>query len=281
MTDDEVSSLLNLGLELAEKHDAYLLIGVLKTTASVMCETISKTVNLLKKRTGVQDTAEALKQSKVCGFTVCPPRGTDLSQDEIRTALKDVLDLGLPTAFYQLPQMTENEISPKLVGELAASYPNLLFLKDSSGNDTVALEDKGKTGIWFMRGAEGDYAKWLKESGGPYNGLLVSAANCFGGQLKQLVNWLEEGRSDEAFDLSNHLTGVLFSILEVVSKLPEGNPFANTNKAIDHFMGYGQSAEKNTPPRLRNGKLMPEKMIQEVGRILNRSDLIPIRGYLD
>ena len=281
MTDDWVSSLLNFALELAERFDARLLIGALKTTASETCEMISNTVALLKKKTGVQDTMQALKQSRVCGFTVCPPQGTDLTHDEIQEALESVLNLGLPTAFYQLPQITGNEMSPMQVSDLAEHYPNLILLKDSSGNDTVALEDKGKTGIWYMRGAEGDYAKWLKESGGPYDGLLVSTANCFAEQLKQLVKLLEEGKNSEAFDLSNHLTGVLSNVFEVVSGLPEGNPFTNATKAIDHFMGYGQKAEKFSPPRLHAGIHLPERIIQEVGRRLNKAGLIPKKGYLD
>ena len=95
------------------------------------------------------------------------------------------------------------------------------------------------------------------------------------------MKWVEEGKKNEAFDLSNHLTRVLSNVFEVVSRLPEGNPFANANKAIDHFMGYGQKAEKISPPRLHGGKHLPEKMIQEVGRRLNRADLIPQKGYLN
>jgi dihydrodipicolinate synthase/N-acetylneuraminate lyase len=280
MSDDEGSSLLDFALEFAGKFDIRLLLGALKTTASETREMILNTVRVLKKKTGMQDTLQALKESKVCGFTVCPPHGTGLTQDEIQPALKSVLDLGLPTAFYQLPQITGNEISPGVVLELAEHYPNLIFLKDSSGNDTVALEDEGKTGIWFMRGAEGDYAKWLKESGGPYDGLLVSTANCFAEQLRQLVTLLEERKVEKAVALSNLLTGLLSNVFDIVDNLPEGNPFANANKAIDHFMGHGQEAEKISPPMLHAGIPLPEKVVYEVGRILNKAGLIPQKGYL-
>ena len=281
MTDDEVSSLLDFSLEFAGRFNIRLLIGVLKTTPSETCEMLLNTVKLLKERTGMEDTIQALKQSKVCGFTVCPPHGTGLTQDEIQAALKSVLDLGLPTAFYQLPQITGNEMSPVVVLELAEQYPNLIFLKDSSGNDTVALEDQGKSGIWFMRGAEGDYAVWLKESGGPYDGLLVSAANCFAKQLRELMTSLEEGKNERAIALSNLLTDLLFNVFDIVDGLPNGNPFTNANKAIDHFMGYGQRAEKISPPMLHAGIPLPEIVIHDVWKILNRAGLIPRTGYLD
>ena len=281
MTDNEVSSLLDFALEFAGRFEIRLLIGVLKSTSSGTCEMLTNIVRLLKKKTGTQDTMRALKQSKVCGFTVCAPHGTGLSQDEIQGALKSVLDLSLPTAFYQLPQVTGNEMSPGVVLDLAEHYPNLIFLKDSSGNDTVALEDHGKSGIWFMRGAEGEYAKWLKESGGPYDGLLLSTANCFGEQLGQLVSWLEEGKNEKAVALSDLLTGLLSNVFDIVGSLPEGNPFSNANKAIDHFMGYGQKAEKIPPPILHAGMPLPGKVIFEVGRILDKAGLLPQKGYLN
>ena len=281
MTDNEVSSLLDLALEFAERFEIRLLIGALKATASETCEMLSNTARLLKNKTGTQDTMQALKQSKVCGFTVCPPHGKGLSQDDIQKALKSILDLALPTAFYQLPQVTGNEMSPGVVLDLAEHYPNLILLKDSSGNDTVALEDKGMSGIWFMRGAEGDYAKWLKESGGPYDGLLLSTANCFGRQLRQMVTLLEERKNGKAVAMSNLLTGLLSNVFDIVDGLPYGNPFTNANKAIDHFMGYGQEAEKISPPMLHAGMPLSEKVIFEVGRILNKAGLIPQKGYLN
>jgi dihydrodipicolinate synthase/N-acetylneuraminate lyase len=281
MTDDEVSTLLDFALEFAERFDIRLLIGALKTTAPDTCEMLSNTVRWIKEKTGIPDTTKALTHSRVCGFTVCPPHGTGLTQDEIQAAMKSVLDLGLPTALYQLPQITGNEMSPGAVFDLAEHYPNLIFLKDSSGKDTVALEDKGKSGIWFMRGAEGDYAKWLKESGGPYDGLLVSTANCFARQLRQLMTLLEENNPEKAVALSNLLTDLLSNVFDVVDSLPDGNPFTNANKAIDHFMGYGQEAERISPPMLHAGIPLPAKVIHDVGSILNKAGLMPQKGYLD
>ena len=281
MAEPEVRSLLEFAIELAKKYDALLLIGVLASSASAMCQTISEILATLKQKTGMSDSTEALKESRVCGFTVCPPHGSKLTQDEIRAALETVLALGLPTALYQLPQVTLNEMSPTLVAQLAVRYPNLILLKDTSGNDRVALSDDAPSNVFFVRGAEGRYTEWLRESGGPYHGLLLSTANCFSSQLKAIVTLLEQGKNEEARDLSDRLTRVVELVFGLVNDLPDGNAFANANKAMDHFMAYGPNAEQISPPRLHTGAHLPEEVILQTATILKNEDLIPSKGYLD
>ncbi len=179
MSDEEIRALLNFSIELAAKLDALLLVGVLKSNVSSMGEAIAETLTMLKQKAGVKDPIEVLKRTRVCGFTVCPPHGADLTQEQIQADLETVLALDLPTAIYQLPQVTGNEMSPALIARLAERYPNFFLFKDSSGSDRVALEDRGQSGVFLVRGAEGHYAAWLRESDGPYHGLLLSTANCF------------------------------------------------------------------------------------------------------
>ena len=289
MSNDEIQILLDFAIELAGKLDALLLIGVLKTDVTSMREAIARNLTMLKRKAGVEDSIEALKQTKVCGFTVCPPRGGNLTQEQIQTDLETILKLDLPTAIYQLPQVTENEMSPTLIKQLAQRYSNFLLFKDSSGSDRakpgseadrVALEDRGQSDIFFVRGAEGDYAEWLQESGGCYNGLLLSTANCFSAQLREMFTLLHRGKSEEAQNLSVRLTQVVNSVFDSVSELPQGNPFTNANKAIDHFMAYGAEAEQIPSPMLHSRRRLPEQVIREVGKILKNAKLMPQKGYL-
>jgi dihydrodipicolinate synthase/N-acetylneuraminate lyase len=222
-----------------------------------------------------------MKTGKVCGFTICPPRGSELTQDEIEAELESVLELSLPIVLYQLPQVTENEMSPSLVTRLADRYPNLMLLKDSSGGDRVALEADGRSSPFLLRGAEGHYSQWLKESGGPYHGLLLSTANCFPRQLKTIVALLEEGRGDEATALSDRLTQVVAQVFELVTDMPEGNAFSNANKAVDHYMAFGADARLMRPPMLHAGIPIPKDVIQRVGEALESADLIPVTGYMN
>ena len=279
MSDDERNLLVDFAIELAGKLDALLLVGVLKTDVSSMCEVISETMAMLKQKAEVEEPKKVLKQTKVCGFTVCAPRGADLTQAQIQASLETVLELGLPTAIYQLPQMTGNEISPALIARLVQRYANFVLFKDTSGSDRVALEDRGQSGVFLVGGAEGHYAEWLQESGDPYHGLLLSTANCFSAQLKAIFTLLQEGRSEEAKNLSNRLTQLLDSVFRLVRNLPQGNPFTNANKAIDHFLAYGSEAERLPPPMLHAGIRLPENVIREVGEILKKAQLIPKTGY--
>ena len=280
MNNDEIKVLLDFAIELAGKLDALLLIGVLKTDVASMSEAIAETLAVLKQKAGVEDSIQVLKQTRVCGFTVCPPTGANLTQEQIQADLETILKLDLPTAIYQLPQVTKNEMSPALIKQLARLYANFLLFKDSSGSDRVALEERGQSDVFWVRGAEGDYAEWLRESGGVYQGLLLSTANCFSLQLRAIVTLLQKGKSDEAQSLSVRLTQVINEVFKLVSDLPQGNPFTNANKAIDHFMAYGTEARQILPPMLHSRRRLPEKVIREVGKILSNAKLIPQQGYL-
>ncbi|MDJ0593029.1 MAG: dihydrodipicolinate synthase family protein [Pleurocapsa sp. MO_226.B13] len=280
MSDDEIKELLDFTIELAGKLDALLLIGVLKSDVSSMCEAIAKILTMLEQKAGVEDPIEVLKRTKVCGFTVCPAHGNQLTQEQIQVDLETVLALNLPTAIYQLPQITANEMSSTLIARLAECYPNFFLFKDSSGSDRVALADSNQSGIFLVRGAEGQYSEWLQESGGPYHGLLLSTANCFSAQLRAIVTLLEDGRIKEAKNLSDRLTQVVDLVFKLVSNLPQGNPFTNANKAIDHFLAYGSEADRFPPPMLYSGIRLPEKVIREVGEILKKAQLISKTGYL-
>ena len=280
MSNNEIKSLLDFALELAGKFEVLLLIGVLKTDVTSMSAAIAENLTRLKQKAGVEESTQVLKQNRVCGFTVCPPRGANLTQEQIQADLETILKLDLPTAIYQLPQVTNNEMSPALIELLAEHYPNFLLFKDSSGSDRVALEDRRQSNVFLVRGAEGDYAEWLQEANGPYQGLLLSTANCFSAQLRAIITLLQEGKGEEAQNLSVRLTQVVDLVFGLVSHLPQGNPFTNANKAIDHFMAYGSEAEQMPPPMLHGGRRLPAKVIREVGKILRNAQLIPPKGYL-
>ncbi len=87
------------------------------------------------------------------GVTVCGPKGRDKCQTVLRACFEEILSLGWPTSIYQLPQVTENELSGELIASLAAVFPNLLYFKDSSGTDQVALSGLDFAGLVLLRGA--------------------------------------------------------------------------------------------------------------------------------
>ncbi|MEQ2008035.1 MAG: dihydrodipicolinate synthase family protein [Limisphaerales bacterium] len=274
MSDAEIRELLALAQEQAAKLELHLLIGVLKTEARDACSVMREHGRTLPAE--VTHHASRITPR----FTVCPPKGADLPQATIRDALASILELGFPTALYQLPQVTQNEMSPETLADLAARFPNFILFKDTSGADRVATSGQDFGGVFLVRGAEGGYASWLKSGGGPYDGFLLSTANCFGRELHQVVELLKAGQREEAQRLSDRLSAVVKEVFALVAGLPDGNAFANGNKAMDHFFAHGPGAANVTPPRLHAGSRLPVEVIRQTGAALERHGFMPIAGYL-
>lgn len=276
----ERRQLLRIAIEQAQQLKLQVLIGTLHPDPSETLNLIREDLEWLKSRFGEPDTVALLAKAHVCAFTVCPPRGKGLTQGEMGRALNSVLELQLPTAIYQLPQVTLNEIGPQLATDLAQRYQNFLFFKDTSGSDAIVLSGANLQDVFMARGAEGDYFRWLKASGGHYDGFLLASANCLAPQLQQIITDISAGRLDSARRLSERLTAVVGEVTHQANGLPYGNPFANVNKAIDHFFAYGPKAANESPPRLHAGSSLPIELLRATGEIPEREQLMPGQGYL-
>ena len=281
LNDEETSRLLEIELEQSASLNLHLLIGVLRTEANQADRVMSETLDWLESRTDDGNIESSLIKSHVSGFTVCPPRGKELSQENIGEALASLLQRGWPTALYQLPQITLNEMHPELVAGLARHFPNFILFKDTSGADHVALSGQKLENVFLVRGAEGDYVRWLKAAKGPYDGFLLSTANCFGRELHQIVEDLAARRVKAAQEMSERLTACINEVFGIVTGLPHGNPFANANKVVDHFFAYGPRAADAPPPRLHAGSSLPVEALRATGETLSRNALMPGKGYLE
>ena len=277
LTDDETREVTDLALAVAHDLGLGVLAGALDPDASRAASRIAET-----RRRLTEPQARTL-----CGFAACPPRGRDLSQDQIGGALADLLSLGEPLALYQLPQVTENVMSPELVADLARRFPEFVWFKDTSGDDAVAtaavdpdgMHDLG--GVFLVRGAEGGYARALRTEGGAYDGLLLSTANSFGRELAAIIEWSSAGRHAEAQRLSARLESLASEVFALVASLPDGNAFANAGKAVDHFYAHGPDAPRAPAPRLHAGNPLPREVLAATQDALARHDLLPEHGYLD
>ena len=277
MSDAERTELLELLLETAAELEVWILAGVLATERGAARQSVAA---LGAELAGGGDAVEALAARRVCGFTVTPPKGSDLDQTVIRGELESILGLGYPTALYQLPQITENEMSPETVSDLAARYENFYLFKDTSGGDRVAMSQASTADVFMVRGAEGGYANHLKPAGGRYDGFLLSTANSFAAELSEIVELVFAGRQMEAAALSARVETVVNGVFDAVSALPYGNPFANANKAIDHVRAYLPDHGSVPPPMTHSGNRIPQDAVELAERLLREQDLLPGRGYL-
>jgi hypothetical protein len=131
-----------------------------------------------------------------------------------------------------------------------------------------------------VRGSEGRYAPFLREAGGPYDGLLLSTANSLAPQLSEVITLLENKRTAEAIEVSDRLTRAVDRVFALAATIPHGNAFANANKAMDHLLAFGGDALNHSAPRLHAGVRLPAEMLREARSILAAESLLPDRGYL-
>lgn len=282
LNDEETLVVTRFVLNMAEQFKIKLLLGALRTDMEAVKGIISLMRSLIdEKRPGTSGTIEGLGAAGVCGFTVCPPKGKLLTQEFIEKSLSDILDTGLPVALYQLPFVTENELAPATFERLVQRYPNIIFFKDSSGRDLIAASPVDKGDVFLVRGGEGDYIKWLKKAGGPYDGFLLSVTNSFSPELASMIAALEAGDRQVAQDISERITKVIFATIPLVRSLPCGNAFTNANKAIDHYYAFGPKAAEKEGPVLKGGIRIPREIIVATGEALNTSRLMPAKGYCE
>ena len=280
LTETQIRKVLTFDLDIAQTLNIQILVGILKADAEAARQSILDTLEWLKEQTGIGNNDDVIEKTPVCGFAVCPPRGGDLTGEQIYSALVPILELGVPVVLYQLPQVTKNEMSPQTVARLAAEFGNFYLFKDSSGHDRVALSGLEFAGVYLLRGAEGDYHKWLRTVGGSYDGFLLGSGNCFAGHLKSIIENLSAGDLKAAQDLSARVTSVVHKVLNGAVDLPFGNAFTNANRAMDHFFAHGPGAIDVAPPRICSGQRLPTEIITIAGQALTGNGLMPTNGYL-
>ncbi len=268
MDDADVRGLLEVVIPSASDAGIRVLIGVLKTETDAVLACLNSMPDLLAN-------------PAVAGITICPPKGSNLTQTRIVVAMRQVLSRGLPTALYQLPQVTQNEMSAETVAALAAEFSNFILFKDTSGTDRVALSGLDFGGVFMVRGAErGGYARWPRAAGGPYDGFLLSTANVFAPELSEILTLLHGGERAKAESLSAHLETIVTEAFAIVADFPVGNAFANANKLLDHFRAHGNGALEVPPPLLYSGASLPAAALEKARALLARHGLLPEAGYL-
>lgn len=261
-------------------HLCYLF-GVLCENAKLTVQEIQKWVSWAVKKSGKADPIEAMKAVGLCGFTVCAPKGKHQTQVEIYTQLSSILSLNLPTVIYQLPQITENEIAPNVVRELAQCYPSFFMFKDTSGEDRVIMENDRDEGIFFVRGAEGAYSTWYGKQPHKYDGFLLSSANCFAKELRIVLQSLENGETEKAALYADRIDRTISRVFEHTADLEGGNVFANANKCLDHCLALGEAWKTHRLPMRHCGDLIPEKYIVFAQEALQKENLANAKGYLN
>ena len=281
LDNERYRTVVRLDLQAAARLNFRVLIGALRPHVAEMQLLIASWVRELAGPAPDQSLVDRLAAQHVAAFTICGAVGADLSAEVVASGLADILQTGVPLSLYQLPQVTGYELPTALLNALAAHFPTLLLFKDTSGKDAVAQSPNPLPGVHLVRGAEGDYLRWLGLAGGPYHGFLLSSANCFAPALRGLIEAARKGDTTRAEELSRQVSSVMQALFDVVKSVTGGNAFANANKAADHFMAYGPQGNPARPPRLSTGQPLPTEILRAAQQVLASHNLLPVHGYLD
>ena len=221
---------------------------------------------------------EGLPAGEFLGYAVCPPIDERAGQDAIRRHYERVLKATTrPIAVYELPQVTGCSIAPETLSALAKD-PRVILFKDTGGVDAVARAG-AIASVVMLRGAEGGYVEALKPNG-PYDGWLLSTANVFAREFRQILRFRDSGQADAALDLSQTLTRQITALFESAESLPFGNAFSNANRAGDHVLAWGRAWREAPPPLTISGEALPRALLEAAAASLARHPGVPERGYL-
>ena len=277
---DEYKELIDFFFTEFEHNEINILIGLLRESTDDVLEFMDHVIAFLQQK-NIEISAENYVMSRFKGFVICPPKGKDISQEEMGESMEKILARGYPTVLYQLPQITENEMHPDLVQYFADTYYTCYMLKDSSGKDAVADAGRDYKKMVLLRGAEGNYSRMLKKTGGSYDGFLLSTGNTFPGQLEKIFRHIQDDNLEDAEKISTQVTEAIIKSFRIASSLSSGNVFTNANKLIDHIMAYSSRWKENRLPRLHSGDSLPREKLEQVEEILREQNLFPERGYME
>ncbi len=276
----EKETLLRACVEWSKRYGIRMLLGALQPEIGETRREILKWVEWLKAYANTRDAAQAMRDCGVVGFTVCAPRGAELSQQTIRDELESSLQLNLPVAVYQLPQVTQNEIAPETLSLLAGKYPNFYLFKDTSGEDRALLSGLDFGGVFFVRGMEGAYYDWFAGNKARYPGFLLSSANCFASLLKRMLAAARARDTAQAQSCSDQVQGMIDAVFANTAGLAGGNVFANTNRCFEHCLAYGPQWAQAPLPMRHCGETIPASYVAFAEQTLEKFGCMPGKGYL-
>lgn len=246
-----------------------MFLGALKPTAADTKTAVARWCELLREVSGEAEDAGAMAALGVDGFVICAPNGVrDPAAQE--ATLAEVLELGLPMAFYQLPQVTGVLVEPALVAALAERYPNLILGKDSGGGDELAKSRLLSRRLMLLRGAEGDPTAMLRGEGAVYDGLLLSTVNCFPAEYDALL------AGTGSFGAFGEVIAETFA---AAGAAPVSNAFSDANRAMDHVLYHGKKTLERPAPLCIGGRPLPMELVALAYGAMERRGLVPETGY--
>jgi len=157
---------------------------------------------------GTQQSITFAKDAEKLGanyIVVLPQQFFVVSEDELYGYFAAISDsVSIPTVLYNYPALTAGQsIPPDLASKLADKH-NVIGIKDSSGDFTLATQyiEWGGPSFAVFTGLDSLFLPLLTHGGA---GTICAAANVVPERIVELYNYFCEGESEDAMDIQRHL----------------------------------------------------------------------------
>ncbi len=203
-----------------------------------------------------KETIELTKEVEALGGVDClsiiSPYFVGISQDDLYRHFKDVSkSTSLPVLLYNIPARTGNNIDYKTVKKLAAECPNIIGIKDSSGNfdNTLKYIENTDPRLNVLAGSD-SLILWTLQAGG--TGSISGCSNVFPELMVSIYNLWKEGKFVEANEAQK-------KIRPFRNVMQMGNPNSVVKRASD-LLGNGTGPARS--PSNINNKAIDEALLE-------------------
>ena len=203
-----------------------------------------------------KETIELTKEVEALGGVDClsiiSPYFVGISQDDLYRHFKDVSkSTSLPVLLYNIPARTGNNIDYKTVKKLAAECPNIIGIKDSSGNfdNTLKYIENTDPRLNVLAGSD-SLILWTLQAGG--TGAISGCSNVFPELMVSIYNLWKEGKFVEANEAQK-------KIRPFRNVMQMGNPNSVVKRASD-LLGNGTGPARS--PSNINNKAIDEALLE-------------------
>jgi len=185
--------------------------------------------------TGCVTTKETIELSKIAKnlgvdvLSIISPYFAGISQDDIYRHYSSVAEaVDLPILLYNIPARTGNNIDYKTVKKLS-KYPNIIGIKDSSGNfdNTLKYIENTDERLSVLAGSD-SLILWTLMAGG--SGAISGCSNVFPELMVSIYKLWSEGKIEEANEAQK-------KIRPFRNVMQLGNPNSVVKRAVN-LLGY-------------------------------------------
>lgn len=177
------------------------------------------------------DTVKSFSDMKIDALLSVAPYYNKPNQKGMAAHFKELaLSTNLPIILYNVPGRTSSNLMPETIISLAETFPNIIAVKEASGNLLQAMNIINNRPKGF-KVFSGDDALTLPMIAAGADGVISVVANAYPTAMSQMVNIMLSDKS------RNAALKIHYQLLDIMNAMfADGNPAGV--KAFLHLMGF-------------------------------------------